>query len=76
MVLQLRTQRTTLEVDLDAIKKNLAFFRSKLHKNTKLMVVLKASCYGTGDFELATMLQDEKVDYFAVACIDEGKSSK
>ena len=63
-----------LEVDLDAIKHNLTFFRSKLDKSTKLMVVLKASCYGTGDFELASMLQSQEVDYFAVACTDEGVS--
>lgn len=73
MVLLQRTERATLEIDLDAIKHNLAFFRNKLDKNsTKLMVVLKASCYGTGDYELASMLQNEEVDYFAVACTDEG----
>ena len=36
--------------------------------------MVKAFSYGSGTFELANMLQYNKVDYLAVAYIDEGVS--
>src|SRR5476649_1954720 len=36
------------------------------------MAMVKAFSYGSGTFELANMLQYNKVDYLAVAYIDEG----
>ncbi len=70
--LQLRRHETILEVDLDAIVHNLNSYRSHLKPETKLTCMVKAFGYGTGSYELAKTLQDQNVDYLAVAVADEG----
>ena len=70
--LQLRRHETILEVDLDAIVHNLNSYRSRLKPETKLTCMVKAFGYGTGSYELAKTLQDQNVDYLAVAVADEG----
>ena len=70
--LQLRRHETILEVDLDAIVHNLNQYRSHLQPETKLTCMVKAFGYGTGSYELAKTLQDQNVDYLAVAVADEG----
>ena len=67
-----KSHTTVLEVDLDAMRHNLNYFRSKLAFGTRLVAMVKAGSYGTGDFEVAQMLQHEGVDYLAVAFADEG----
>lgn len=67
-----KSHTTTLEVDLDAMIGNLNYFRAKLRPGTKLTAMVKAGSYGTGDFEVAQMLQHQGVDYLAVAFADEG----
>lgn len=62
---------TTLEIDVSAIAANFNYFKSKLNKTTKVLVVVKAFGYGSNAVNIATFL-DSKVDYFAVAYIDEG----
>ena len=70
--LQLRRHETILEVNLDAIVHNLNRYRSHLEPETKLTCMVKAFGYGTGSYELAKTLQDQNVDYLAVAVADEG----
>jgi len=70
--LQLRRHETILEVDLDAIVHNLNQYRSRLDPKTKITCMVKAFGYGTGSYELAKSLQDQNVDYLAVALADEG----
>lgn len=70
--LQLKTHQTLLEIDLDAMVSNLNLFRSKLGEDVKTMVMVKALSYGSGNVEIANMLQYQQVDYLAVAFIDEG----
>jgi len=36
--------------------------------------MVKAFAYGTGSYEIARLLQFHKVDYLAVAYVDEGVS--
>ncbi|WP_372795421.1 alanine racemase [Lutibacter sp.] len=62
---------TVLEIDLNAIEFNFNYFKSKLHKNTKVLVVIKAFGYGCGSIEIAKFLES-KADYYAVAYLDEG----
>ena len=64
--------QTVLEVNLGAISHNLTFFRRKINKKTKLMVMVKAATYGSSTFELAKLLVHHKVDYLAVAYTNEG----
>ena len=62
---------TALEIDLKAIDFNLSYFKSKLHNKTKVLVVVKAFGYGSNAVEIAKYLEP-KVDYFAVAYLNEG----
>jgi len=62
---------TFLKIDLEAVDYNLTYFKSKLNKSTKLLVVVKAFGYGSDAIKIAKHIQD-KVAYFAVAYADEG----
>ncbi|PQA59393.1 alanine racemase [Siphonobacter curvatus] len=70
--LSLRTHGTILEVNLDALSHNLNYFREKIGRQTKIMVMVKAFAYGSGIEEVANLLQFHRVDYLAVAYPDEG----
>jgi alanine racemase len=61
-----------MEISLNALLNNLNFYKSKLKPGVKIMAMVKAFSYGSGTFEVANMLQYNKVDYLAVAYIDEG----
>ncbi len=67
-----KAQETILEIDLKALKHNFQYLKSKLQSNTKFLAVVKAFAYGNDANEIATYLQDLKVDYFAVAYATEG----
>ncbi len=67
-----KSHTTRLEVDLDAMRANLNYFRSKLKHGVRLTAMVKASSYGAGEADVAQMLQYEGVDYLAVAFADEG----
>lgn len=70
--LEKRVHETILEVNLSALVNNLNYFRSKLKPETKMVCMVKASAYGAGSYEIAKTLQDQRVDYLAVAVADEG----
>jgi alanine racemase len=70
--LQLKTHQTRLETDLNAMVYNLNHFRSLLNDGVLTMVMVKALSYGSGNIEIAKLLQYHQVDYLAVAFIDEG----
>ncbi|MFA6778770.1 MAG: bifunctional UDP-N-acetylmuramoyl-tripeptide:D-alanyl-D-alanine ligase/alanine racemase [Paludibacteraceae bacterium] len=63
---------TVLEVDLGALVSNFNYFRSFLKPGTKIMSMVKANAYGSGDVEVARTLQHNGCDYLAVAVADEG----
>lgn len=65
--------QTTLEVDLSAVRHNLAYYRSLLPAGQAVMCMIKANGYGIGAFELAKTLEEARVDFLAVAAADEGK---
>jgi alanine racemase len=67
-----KAHETVLEINLNTLLSNLNFYRSKLKPGVKVMAMVKAFSYGSGTFEVANMLQYNKVDYLAVAYIDEG----
>lgn len=70
--LQAQQHETTLQVDLHKLGQNLKYFRTQIESKTKIMVMVKAFSYGSGGFEVANYLQNQKVDYLAVAYADEG----
>ena len=74
--LEEKTHETVLEINLNSISHNLSFYKSKLKRTTKMMVMVKAFGYGSGGFEIAKLLEHHKVDYLGVAFADEGISLK
>src|SRR5690606_24813771 len=58
--------------NLNAVEHNLNQYKSLLSPSVKLMVMVKAFSYGSGSFEVANLLQFNKVDYLTVAYVDEG----
>ena len=70
--LQEQVHQTWLEVNLSAMAQNLRFYRNQLQPKTKLMAMVKALSYGAGSVEIARLLQYNRVDYLAVAYVDEG----
>ncbi len=63
--------RVQARVDLNAIRHNLKQVRSKLHKGTALMVIVKADAYGHGAVPIARALDEEWIDAYGVAIIEE-----
>jgi len=67
-----KAHETVMEINLNALLNNLNYYRSRLEPGVKIMAMVKAFSYGSGTFEIANLLQYHKVDYLAVAYIDEG----
>lgn len=65
-------QYTHLEINVSNIRHNLRYFRSFLSANSKLLVLVKAYGYGHGIGEFSRILEDNGVDYLAVAFPGEG----
>lgn len=70
--LQRQSHTTTLEVELDSMVRNLKIYRSHLGAGVRLTAMVKAASYGHGRCEIAQTLQQQGVDYLAVAFADEG----
>lgn len=70
--LQEKVHGTSLEINLNHLVHNLNFYKSKLKPSTKTMVMVKAHAYGSGSEQVANLLQNQRVDYLAVAYADEG----
>lgn len=70
--LQHQCHETILEIDINAIQHNLSYLRSNLSKDTGIIAMIKASAYGSSNFEVAHFLQQWQVSYLSVAYTDEG----
>ena len=70
--LEQHSHTTILEVNLQAMARNINYFRSQIGSSTRLVAMIKASGYGAGEVEIAQMLQKQGVSYLAVAFADEG----
>ena len=67
-----RVHRTALEIDLEALIRNLHHNTRRLPAETKVLVMVKANAYGAGAIAVARQLSFHRVDYLGVAFIDEG----
>ena len=67
-----KVHETVLEINLNALEHNLNHYKSEIGPGTKIMAMVKAFSYGSGSFEIANLLEFNKVDYLAVAYADEG----
>jgi Alr-MurF fusion protein len=70
--LEQKIHQTLLSINLNAIVHNLKQYKSLLKPSTKVMAMVKAFSYGSGSYEIASLLEYNKVDYLAVAYADEG----
>lgn len=61
-----------LSINLNALVHNLKQYRQLLKPGTKMMGMVKAFSYGSGSYEIAAVLEFNKIDYLAVAYADEG----
>lgn len=64
--------RTIVEVNLSAIKHNIAFYQARLPKQVEVLAMVKASSYGAGAERVASYLQTNGIHHFGVAFADEG----
>lgn len=71
-LLEQKKHQTELIVNLNALIHNLKAYQSLLRTGVRTMVMVKAFSYGSGSAEIANLLQFYRVDYLAVANIDEG----
>lgn len=65
-----------LKISRSKLLENYNYFRSKLSKSTKLLVLVKANAYGHGDVEISKLLEEFGADYLGVAFPIEGKKLK
>ena len=72
MELQEKAHETVLEINFNHLINNLNHFRSLIKPETKLMVMVKAFGYGSGNYEVSNILQFHRADYLTVAFADEG----
>mgnify|MGYP006165455417 FL=1 len=70
--LEKKAHETVLEINLNAVTNNLKAYQKLLKPSTKIMAMVKAFSYGSGSFEIANVLQFNRVDYLTVAYADEG----
>ncbi len=70
--LEEKVHQTVLSINLNAIAHNLKRYKQLLKPKTKIMGMVKAFSYGSGSYEIASVLEYNKVDYLAVAYTDEG----
>jgi alanine racemase len=70
--LEQKRHQTVMEINLNALASNINYLRSYLKPETKMLAMVKAFSYGSGSFEIAGLLQHQKIDYLGVAFADEG----
>lgn len=71
-VLERKVHQTVLSINLNSIVHNLKKYKELLKPSTKIMAMVKAFSYGSGSYEIASVLEFNKADYLAVAYADEG----
>lgn len=60
-----------IEIDVDAVANNLQAIKNILDERVRLIAVVKANAYGHGACEIARLLSQQGVEYFAVSFLYE-----
>ena len=63
--------RCWVEVDLDALRANLAWIRHRVGPKVRVITVVKADAYGHGLKSIAALLMQSGTDMFGVATLAE-----
>src|SRR5438094_9487559 len=66
--------RCWAEVDLEALRENLAWIRHRVGPMVKIMTVVKADAYGHGLKQIAAVLMQSGTDMFGVANLAEARA--
>jgi alanine racemase len=66
--------RSWAEVDLDALRENLAWIRDRVGPEVKVLTVVKADAYGHGLKQIAALLMQSGTDIFGVANLAEARA--
>src|SRR2546422_856459 len=66
--------RCWAEVDLGALRENLAWIRHRVGGGVKIMTVVKADAYGHGLKQIAALLMQSGTDVFGVANLAEARA--
>jgi alanine racemase len=66
--------RCWAEIDLSALRENLAWIRARVGPQVKIMTVVKADAYGHGLKEIAALLMQSGTDVFGVANLSEARN--
>src|ERR1043166_2591804 len=66
--------RCWAEVDLSALRENLAWIRHRVGPQVKIMTVVKADAYGHGLKQIAALLMQGGTDVFGVANLVEAQA--
>src|SRR5262245_22140955 len=66
--------RCWAEVDLDALRENLAWLRHCVGPRVRIMTVVKADAYGHGLKQIAALLMQSGTDLFGVANLSEAQA--
>lgn len=61
-----------IEVNLDAIKRNIEAIQAHIPRKSKIMAVVKANAYGHGSVEVARQALESGATELAVASLEEG----
>ena len=65
--------RCWAEIDLDALRNNLAWLRHRIGPGNHILTVVKADAYGHGLRQIAALLMQSGTDVFGVANLDEAR---
>lgn len=69
--LKVKTHETKLEVNLTRLQHNIDVVKKSIGAKTKLMAMVKALGYGSGGYQVAKLLEYNRIDYLGVAYTDE-----
>lgn len=67
-------RRVTAEINTRSLRQNVRILRGWMHEDCKIMAVVKADAYGHGAVPVSCVLNEEGVDAFAVATLEEAVS--
>ena len=70
--LKLKQHRTKIEINLNAIRKNIHLVKDRLSSDTKCLIMVKANAYGCGLIKVGRYIEKIGADYLGVAYPDEG----
>ena len=65
--------RCWAEIDLDALRNNLAWLRHRIGPGNRILTVVKADAYGHGLRQIAALLMQSGTDVFGVANLNEAR---